>query len=70
MIQIAGFLARRISTFVKVGDSVNQGDIFGLINLGSQVSIVLPKDVVINVRKGQKVRAGESIIAKRLWVRK
>ncbi len=63
MIQIAGFLARRIETFVKVKEAVNTGQIVGLINLGSQVTLVVPKSVMLKVTVGQKVIAGETIIA-------
>lgn len=62
VIQIAGFLARRIETFVQPKDNVKAGNIFGLINLGSQVTLILPKNVKINIKKGQKVKAGETIV--------
>ncbi|HSX36248.1 MAG TPA: phosphatidylserine decarboxylase [Patescibacteria group bacterium] len=64
VIQIAGFLARRIETFVKPGEEVSRNQLVGLINLGSQVSIVLPEGVDILVKKGDRVRAGETEIAK------
>lgn len=64
VIQIAGFLARRIETFVQPGDKVNAGDVYGLINLGSQVTIIMP-NVEVLVKKGDRVKAGETIIAKR-----
>ena len=63
VIQIAGFIARRIETFVKKGKNVKKGEVIGLINLGSQVTLILPKTVKISVKKGDKVRAGETIIA-------
>lgn len=64
VVQIAGFLAKRIETFVKPGDIVSKGDIIGLINLGSQALLVVPNSLKINVAKGDKVKAGESQIAK------
>ena len=64
MIQIAGFLARRVVTHVKPGDAVAMGQIVGLINLGSQVTLVLPSSVKLKVSKGDRVVAGETIIAK------
>jgi phosphatidylserine decarboxylase len=64
MIQIAGFIARRVITHVKKGDNVKAGEIVGLINLGSQVTLILPKSVIINVSKGDRVVAGETILAK------
>jgi len=64
MIQIAGFLARRIVTHVKPGESVEMGQIVGLINLGSQVTLVLPNTVKLKIAKGDRVVAGETTIAK------
>ena len=64
MIQIAGFLARRVVTHVKPGEDVNMGQIVGLINLGSQVTLVLPNTVKLKVSKGDRVVAGETTIAK------
>lgn len=63
VIQIAGFIARRIETFVKKNEEVAKGQVIGLINLGSQVTMILPKDIIIKVKKSDKVKAGESIIA-------
>jgi phosphatidylserine decarboxylase len=62
VIMIAGFVARRIECFVKEGESVKKGDRIGRINLGSQVSLILPQ-VKIAVHENQFVKAGESIIA-------
>lgn len=64
MIQIAGFLARRVVTHVKPGETVEMGQIVGLINLGSQVTLVLPSSVHLKVSKGDRVVAGETTIAK------
>lgn len=64
MIQIAGFLARRVITSVKPGDKVKAGNLVGLINLGSQVTVILPKSVDIKVSKGDRTVAGETILAK------
>ena len=64
MIQIAGFLARRVVTHVKPGETVDMGQIVGLINLGSQVTLVLPSSVKLKVSKGDRVVAGETTIAK------
>ncbi len=64
MIQIAGFLARRIETNVAAYDKVEAGQVIGLINLGSQVTLILPKSVMLKVSKGDRVVAGESVIAK------
>lgn len=65
VIQIAGLIARRIECFVKKGQSVKKGERIGLINLGSQVVIILPKrKVKIVVKQNQRVKGGSSIIAK------
>ena len=63
VIQIAGFLARRIECFVEENQKVDKGQRIGLINLGSQVSLIIPKDVDLAVKEGQRVTAGETIIA-------
>lgn len=64
VIQIAGFLARRIICSVKKNEKVNKGQKIGKIVLGSQVTLILPaKKTNLRVKKGQKARAGETIIA-------
>ena len=62
VIQIAGYLARRIETFIKPGQMIKKGNPFGLIKLGSQVTMILPSNVNLKVKKGQKVKAGSTII--------
>ena len=64
VIQIAGFLARRIECFVKEKQQLNKGERFGLINLGSQVTLIIPKQVKLEVEVGKKVYGGETIIAR------
>lgn len=64
MVQIAGFLARRVITDVKPGDEVQAGQLVGLINLGSQVTMILPKSVELKINKGDRTVAGETILAK------
>ena len=61
VIQIAGYLARRIECFVKQGDTVNAGDIIGLINLGSQTALIVPK-IKLTVKEGDIVQVGETVI--------
>ena len=61
VIQIAGYLARRIECFVKESQHVSAGEIVGLINLGSQCAIILPKNVNLNIREGDKVQLGQKI---------
>ncbi len=63
VIQIAGFLARRIICRVKVNQKVNKGSKIGMIALGSQTTLVIPKGVNLRIKLGQKVKAGSTIIA-------
>jgi phosphatidylserine decarboxylase len=63
VIQVAGFVARKIESFVKVNQNLDKGQRFGLINLGSQVNIIFPDRFKPIVKIGQKVKAGSSIIA-------
>jgi len=65
LVQIAGFVARRIVCYAKAGDSVRKGEIFGLIRFGSRVDLYLPTVVKPIVRVGQHVKGGESIIGYR-----
>ncbi len=63
--QIAGFIARRIVCEVGKNDKVKTGQRYGMIKFGSRVDVIMPKDKVeILVSIGQKVKAGETIIAK------
>ncbi|MFK5855748.1 MAG: phosphatidylserine decarboxylase family protein [Bacteroidota bacterium] len=61
--QIAGMMARRIISYSKKDDLVNQGEEFGIIRFGSRVDFFLPVDVKINVKIGDKVCAQKTIIA-------
>lgn len=65
-VQIAGFIARRIVCYLKGGEEVQRGERFGLIRFGSRVDVYLPLDSEILVKKGDKVRAGESPLARLL----
>lgn len=62
--QITGFIARRIVCWVKLHDRVSRGDIFGLIKFGSCTEIIVPTDVEILVKKGDKVIGGETVIGR------
>lgn len=62
--QIAGLIARRVVCWVKEGDQLERGQRLGLIRFGSRVDIFLPADVQIEVKVGDKVKGGETIIAK------
>jgi phosphatidylserine decarboxylase len=60
--QIAGFVARRIVSDLKVGDSVNIGNRFGMIKFGSRVDIIVPVEWQVKVKKDDNVTAGETIL--------
>lgn len=60
--QITGFLARRIVYHIREGDEINAGDRFGIMKFGSRMDILLPENVAIRVKKGDRTVAGESVI--------
>ncbi len=62
--QVAGAVARRIVTYSRNGDAVNQGDEFGFIKFGSRVDIFLPEGTQVDVQMFQQVRASRTIIAR------
>ncbi len=64
-VQIAGLIARRIEWGVRIGQKVKRGERFGIIRFGSRVDVYIPSDVTIDVRIGDRVLAGETIIARR-----
>lgn len=61
--QITGAIARRIVPWSRVGDTVAQGEKFGMIRFGSRTEIYVPLDSKILVRVGESVRAGVTPIA-------
>ena len=61
--QIAGLVARRIVPFVRPGDIVGAGQRVGLIRFGSRVDVYLPPNTDAKILLGQKVIAGETILA-------
>lgn len=61
---IAGFLARRAVTFVEEGDHVSKGQRIGMIRFGSRVDVEIPGQATPVVEPGERVRAGESTLAK------
>jgi phosphatidylserine decarboxylase len=64
IVQIAGKRVRGIESFFKPGQQLSRGEIFGMIRIGSQVDIVVPRAVglKIRVRAGDRVRAGETLL--------
>ncbi|MGA3173127.1 MAG: phosphatidylserine decarboxylase [Syntrophorhabdales bacterium] len=65
VVQIAGFLARRIICYVKEHDRVAQGDRLGMIAFGSRVDIYMPTCYTPAVSAGQKVKSGLTLIARK-----
>lgn len=63
VVQVAGFLARTIVSRVRLGDELEKGEKFGMIKFGSRVDLYLPVGTKVAVRVGQKVRAGETVVA-------
>ncbi|MCZ7604142.1 MAG: phosphatidylserine decarboxylase family protein [Melioribacteraceae bacterium] len=63
--QVAGFVARRIVYDLKLGDEVKIGERFGMIKFGSRVDVIVPKGWKINVKEGDIVAAGETILFER-----
>ncbi len=61
--QVAGFLARRAVCKAKVGDTLRHGERYGIIKFGSRLDVYLPKVVEVTVKLGEKVKAGETVIA-------
>lgn len=60
--QVAGFVARRIITDLKMGQNVKIGERFGMIKFGSRVDVVVPYNWKALVKKGDKVTAGQTIL--------
>jgi phosphatidylserine decarboxylase len=64
VVQIAGVLARRIICRAKAGDRLARGERFGLIMFGSRTDTYLPESCQIEVVEGQRVKGGESVLAR------
>lgn len=62
ILQIAGYIFRRIETSVKAGQKLSKGEKIGLIRHGSQVSLIISKKINLKIKKGDKVKAGSTII--------
>jgi len=62
--QIAGIVARRIVCWSKAGDNLTRGQKFGMIKFSSRTDLMMPVSVEIQVAVGDRVRGGETIIAR------
>jgi phosphatidylserine decarboxylase len=63
LVQVAGFVARRILCWVKPGDTLTRGQRYGLIRFGARVDVYLPPHAVPKVAPGDKVSATTTILA-------
>ena len=61
--QIAGLIARRVVSWKKAGDTVARGERIGLVRFGSRVDLWVPRQAEIQVKVGQSVKGGSSILA-------
>lgn len=61
--QIAGALAKRIVNYLKVGQTVSQGNEMGFIKFGSRVDVLLPIGTELNVKLNQQVKGGVTVLA-------
>jgi len=62
--QIVGVLARRIVTRAQVGQQVATGERVGLMKFGSRMDVFVPRECTVTVAEGQRVRGGETVIAR------
>ncbi len=62
--QITGAIARRIVPWSKIGDTLKVGERFGMIRFGSRTEVYMPLDCVVTVKIGDKVKGGETVIAR------
>src|SRR6516165_9649012 len=64
--QIAGWVARRVVSWKKTGDTVGRGELVGLVRFGSRVDLWLPEGAEMAVKVGDHVKGGSSVIARML----
>jgi phosphatidylserine decarboxylase len=63
VVQVAGLVARRIECWIGLGDAVQRGQRYGIIRFGSRVDVYIPPRAKPRVALGQRVRAGETVVA-------
>lgn len=64
VVQIAGLIARRIVCWYGKGDTIALGERIGLIQFGSRTDLHLPPGYTVSVSLGERVRGGETVIAR------
>ena len=63
--QIVGPIARRVVYWLRLGQTVHTGDRVGMMKFGSRLDIILPAAAVaVTIHKGDRVRAGETVVAR------
>lgn len=62
VVQVAGLIARRIVFWYQEGDTVRKGQRIGMIRFGSRVDLYVPAMWEVKVTRGQRVKAGETIL--------
>ena len=62
--QIAGILARRVVCWKRKGDNLGLGERFGMIKFSSRTDILLPANVRVTVKEGERVRGGTTVIGR------
>ena len=62
--QVAGLIARRIVSYIKKDDKVNQNDVFGFIKFGSRIDVLVPKDSELLVEIGDPVVGSQTPIVR------
>ncbi len=64
VVQITGFIARRIVCWAEEGDILGKGQRFGLIRFGSCTEVFLPRNIILDVKPGDKVKGGVTILGR------
>jgi phosphatidylserine decarboxylase len=62
--QIAGALAKRIVNYMKEGQQIGQTEEIGFIKFGSRVDVLLPAGTEVDVKLGQNVKGGITVLAR------
>ncbi len=64
VVQIAGLVTRRIKCDLLEGQQVRRGERYGIIRFGSRLDVYLPQGAKLIAEPGQRVRAGETVLAR------
>jgi phosphatidylserine decarboxylase len=62
--QIAGILARRIVCWKRAGEHVALGERIGLIKFSSRTDLILPREIAVQVKVGERVRGGVTVVGR------